>query len=216
VTVGKQRDARYRVRALRSPVARTRRLELILPDPRRAAEIVRLLSDPSTARWTLTMPFPYRPRDAQAFFRRARAARRSGASLAVHVVRRSDGALVGGMGLHDIDPTHLRAEVGYWVGREFRRQGFAQEALGALCRLAYHRLGLRRLEAGVFPGNVASIRVLRRAGFRREGRMRQSVRKAGVGQDVILYARLRDDPVARRAAAGSGPSRRGPSAAPTR
>lgn len=210
-------DARQRVRALRSPVARTRRLELDLPDPARTAELVRLLNDRSITRWTLRMPYPYRAQDARALVRRARAGHRSGRSIALHVIRRADGALVGGLGLHDVDPEHLRAEVGYWIGREFRRQGFAREALGALCRVAYGRLGLRRLEAGVFPGNLASIRVLRRSGFRREGRMRQSVRKAGVGQDVILYARLRDDPAGSRAsAAGSRSSRGRASAAPTR
>jgi len=199
------------VRALRSPVVRSRRLDLTLPDRRRTAEIVRLLNDPTIARWTLHIPHPYRPRDAQQFFRRWRGRQRTGRVLSLHVVRRRDGALVGGLGLHDIDAEHLRAEVGYWLGRPFRHQGYAREAVEALCQFAFHRLGLRRIEAGTFPGNRASAAVLRATAFRREGLMREAVRKGGHPVNVILYARLGGD----RASSRSG-SRRRPSDAPTR
>lgn len=213
----KTRDARAKVRALRTPVARSRRLDLVLPDRRFTPEILRLMNDRTLARWTLRIPFPYRERDAREFFARWAKSRRTGATLALHVVRRSDGALVGGAGLHDIDPEHLRAEVGYWIGRPYRHQGYATETTRAVCRLAFTTLGLYRIEAGVFPGNRASMGVLRASGFRREGRMRGTVRKNGAPTDVLLYARLRDDPVP-GAPSGAGPARRGrrAGAVPTR
>jgi len=207
-------DPTRAARALRSPVARSRRLELRLPDLAFAPELVRLLNDPTIARWTMSVPYPYRRSDALRWYRRWRSARRTGRSLRFLLVRRSDGALLGGAGLHDIDPEHLRAEIGYWVGRPFRGQGYAQEAVLTICRLAFRRLRLRRVEAGIFPGNVRSARVLRATGFRLEGTMRKTVRKHGISRDVELYARLSDDPPgparARRA------PRRGSSAAPTR
>ena len=207
-------DPTRAARALRSPVVRSRRLELRLPDLAFAPELVRLLNDPTIARWTMAIPNPYRRSDALRWYRRWQRTRRSGRTLRLLLVRRADGALVGGAGLHDIEPVHLRAEIGYWVGRPFRGQGYAQEAVLAVCRLAFRRLRLRRVEAGVFPGNVRSARVLRATGFRLEGTMRKSVRKHGISRDVDLYARLSDDPPG-PARARTAP-RRGSSAAPTR
>lgn len=210
-------DPRKRVRALRDPVARSRRLELALPDPARAKEMSRLLNDRAIARGTLHIPHPYRLSDARAYYRRWARNRRTGSVLSLQIVRRSDRALIGGAGLSDISPEHLRAEIGYWLGRPFRHRGYAREAVELLCRLAYRKLGLMRIEAGVFPGNITSVRVLRATGFRKEGQMRQSVRKAGVFCDVLLYARLRGDRPPPSAPAGPrGAARRGSPAAPTR
>lgn len=182
------RALRARLRALRNPVVVSSRLALTLPTRRRAAELVRLMDDPSVARWTLHVPYPYRVRDARAWLVRAPAARRAGRDVTFHLVRRSDGALVGGVGLHHLDPANARAELGYWVGRPYRRQGYATEATRALTAFAFRKLGLHRVEARVFPGNVASSAVLRTTGFRREGRLRESVVKDGRFRDEVVYA----------------------------
>lgn len=194
MTPSRPKDARERVLALRSPVAVTRRLELTLPERRRLAEMVAAINDPDVARWTLRIPYPYRRSDGEATFRRWAQKPRTGAALPLHIVRRADDALVGGLGVHDVDPEHLRGEIGYWLGPAFRGHGYAREAVRALCRLAHGTIGLNRLEAGVFPGNSASVAVLLANGFRREGRLRENVRKDGRPTDVLLYSRLRDDP----------------------
>jgi RimJ/RimL family protein N-acetyltransferase len=201
------RDVRARVRALPDPVARSRRLELRRLDPALSPQLLALLNDPEIARWTLRIPYPYAAVDAREFFRRGRKSARTGRSLSLHVVRRSDRALVGGIGLNDIDPEHHRAEVGYWIGRPYRGQGYAREGLRSICRLAFGRLGLDRIEAGIFPGNVASARVLRAGGFRREGVLRRSVRKEGIPTDVVLYSRLREDPLPTSRAGSGMPTR---------
>jgi len=213
MTGARSKDPRKRVLALRSPVAVTRRLALTLPERRRLEEMVAAINDPVVARWTLRVPYPYRRSDGEATFRRWAQRPRTGEALPLHIVRRADDALVGGLGIHDIDPEHLRAEVGYWLGPAFRGQGYAREAVRGLCRLAHGTIGLHRLEAGVFPGNRASVAVLLANGFRREGRLRENVRKGGRPVDVLLYARLRDDPWPPLVA----PARpRGASAAPAR
>lgn len=197
-----------RLRRFRGPLL-TRRLRLELPDPRRVPELVALLGDPTVVRWTLRIPAPYRPADGRAFVRRARAAHRAGTALALHVVRRSDNALVGGVGLHHLEFEDRRGEIGYWIGRPFRGEGYATEAARALIALAFDRWGLHRVEAGVFPGNVRSVRLLRKLGFRYEGRLRERLRKDGRFYDDLVYARLRG------ASTAPAPGRRR-SAAPTR
>ena len=204
---------RARLRAVRDPVLATRRLDLTLPDPRRVPELVRLFEDPAIARWTLHIPFPYRESDARGFLRRTGRNRRAGVALTLHVVRRSDGALLGGVGLHHLDADQGRAELGYWIGKPFRRQGYGQEAARALTTFAFRRLGLHRVEARVFPGNRASAGVLRSAGFRREGRLRGSVTKGMLFLDEVVYARLAGDP---EPPGGARSARRGRASAPAR
>jgi len=181
-----------RVRKTRLPV-RTPRLELVLPALPHARELVELLSEPSVARWTLHIPVPYRPRDARAHIRRARLGLRSGVGLSLQIVRRSDRKVIGGVGLHNFDDSNSSAEVGYWVGRPFRRQGYGGEATRAIVRLAFRQLRLHRVEARVFPGNRGSLELLRRLGFRREGLVRDEVRKDGVWRSSLLFSRLAAD-----------------------
>jgi [ribosomal protein S5]-alanine N-acetyltransferase len=183
-----------RVRSFSVPV-RTRRLELITAGADLVGPMVALLNEPTVARWTLHIPYPYRASDARDYLRRSRASRRKGHSVSLQIVRRADGKLLGGVGLYNLDEARATAEVGYWVGRPYRRQGYGEEATRALVRLAFQRLGLHRVEATVFPGNVGSIRLLRRAGFRFEGRSREAVRKDGVWRTCLRFARLATDPV---------------------
>jgi [ribosomal protein S5]-alanine N-acetyltransferase len=194
------RDLAARVRALPDVVARTRRLDLVWPTPGREAELLRLLSEPSISRWTGSIPYPYTPAHAREFLRRARRTRRTGSGILLQIIRRKDGALLGGAGLHNLVGRDRRsAEVGYWLGREFRGEGFTSEAVGGILELAFGRLGLHRVYATVFPRNRASIGVLRANGFRYEGRIRDEIIKDGRWRSVVLWSRLASDPPPPRA-----------------
>jgi len=177
---------------------RGRRVLLELPGIDQLAATVRLLSDPEVHRGTLRIPFPYTESDARAWFRTARRERRSGRLLPLRVVRRSDGVLLGGVGLHAIEESAARAEVGYWLGPEYWGQGYATEAVNLVVRSAFRSLGLHRIEARVYPWNQASIRLARRCGFRYEGRLRDEVQKDGKWISTLLFARLATDPPIRR------------------
>ncbi len=190
---------------------RTPRLELALPDRRRDRELVELLRDPSVSAWT-TIPTPYGVKDAREFRAKSTRALRRGTDLALQIVRPDDGVLVGGVGLHALSEFRSRGELGYWVGRPFRRQGYALEASRRLVSLTFQELGLHRLEAHVFVGNPASPGVLRAAGFRREGLLRQSFPWRGGFRDEWLFARLAPPSRRQRLAPPAG----GRSASPTR
>jgi [ribosomal protein S5]-alanine N-acetyltransferase len=188
-----------RVQGLALPI-RTRRLELVLPRFDQVEALVALLSEPSVARWTLHIPHPYRASDARKDILRSRTWRRTGRALPLLIVRRADGDLIGGVGLYQLNENHASAEVGYWVGRPYRRRGYAEEATRGLVNAAFRHLGLHRVEAAVFLGNEASVRLLRRCGFRYEGRVRDEVRKDGVWRSTLWFARLSTDPVRTRRA----------------
>lgn len=101
--------------------------------------------------------------------------------------------LIGGIGLLLRDDVFRRtAEVGYWLGEPFWGRGVATRALRIFTRWAFREHGFARLEARVFEFNPASRRVLEKAEFTLEGRMRHSVTKNGQLMDLYLYALLAD------------------------
>ena len=87
------------------------------------------------------------------------------------------------------------AAVGYWVDREHLRRGLARAAVEHACAGA-RELGLHRVEAGTMVHNVASQRVLLRAGFEQYGMAPRFLFVNGAWQDHNLYQRiLHDDPL---------------------
>jgi ribosomal-protein-alanine N-acetyltransferase len=86
------------------------------------------------------------------------------------VCLRDSNALVGVVNVSEIVRGAFRSGyLGYYAFRPYERQGLMTEGLRLVVRDAFRRLGLHRLEANVQPGNHASIRLVRRLGFRREG-----------------------------------------------
>lgn len=104
---------------------------------------------------------------------------------------RADGRLVGKGGLHTIDWTVPKFEVGYWIRTSCARRGYATEATQRLVRLAREHLGAERLEITSDARNAASRRVAEKAGFSLEGIRRHARRDAeGNLADACLYARV--------------------------
>jgi RimJ/RimL family protein N-acetyltransferase len=109
-------------------------------------------------------------------------------SFAVEV----DGEAAGSVSLrlgHDIE--RHSAEIGYWLGEELWGRGVMSAAVGAVTKYAFDSIGLKRVFAVPFIRNPASVRVLERAGFQREGLMRGSALKNGELLDQYLYAAVR-------------------------
>lgn len=101
---------------------------------------------------------------------------------------------IGGIGLEvGRDVFHRSAEVGYWLAQPYWGRGIATRALVAFSEWAFAHFAVERLSAGVFEWNPASARVLEKAGYRLEGRLRRAVTKAGRTGDLLIYARLRGE-----------------------
>jgi [ribosomal protein S5]-alanine N-acetyltransferase len=104
-----------------------------------------------------------------------------------------DDEAVGGIGLTLQDDVYRRsAEIGYWLGESFWGRGIITAAVRTITRFAFDTFDLTRIFANVFAWNPASGRVLEKAGYLREGVMRQSVFKEGQMIDAFLYAITRD------------------------
>jgi RimJ/RimL family protein N-acetyltransferase len=105
-----------------------------------------------------------------------------------------EASVIGGIGIELGTDIHRRsAEIGYWLGEPFWGRGIATEAVRAITNYAFSTFDLCRIYAGVFDWNPASMRVLQKAGYMREGRLRKSVFKGGKVIDQFLYAMIRED-----------------------
>ena len=132
-------------------------------------------------------PHPYTIEDAREFIRFARAGEPETA-FAITVDDQAIGSI--GVVLRD-DVERCSAEIGYWIGESHWGRSIATRALAGLTRHAFTAYELERLYALPLASNSASCRVLEKAGYRLEGRMRRSAIKDGVVQDQLLYAILR-------------------------
>jgi RimJ/RimL family protein N-acetyltransferase len=151
-------------------------------------ELVPLIGAREVAEMTLTIPHPYEEKHAREYL--AIAPKENELRLAIW--RRSDGHLIGGIGLHP-QMQHSRAEMGYWIGVPFWGHGYATEAARAIMRYGFETFKFNRIFAGHFDGNAASGAILLKLGMRYEGCARQSVLKRGKFMDVHLYAILREE-----------------------
>jgi RimJ/RimL family protein N-acetyltransferase len=103
-----------------------------------------------------------------------------------------EGAFVGGSGLHRIDWSVPRFEIGYWRRTGCEGRGLITEAVVALSRMAFDTLGACRVEIRMDARNERSVRVAERAGFGLEGVLRRdSVDVAGHARDTRVHARVR-------------------------
>jgi RimJ/RimL family protein N-acetyltransferase/diadenosine tetraphosphate (Ap4A) HIT family hydrolase len=154
-----------------------------------AAALARHANDPRIARNLRDrFPHPYTVADADAFLATAVAMQpRTFFAIAV------DGQAVGGIGytLHD-DVERASVEIGYWLGTAFWGRGMMTAAVAALTQYVFDQhADVQRIYAVPFSGSVASLRVLDKAGYQVEGRMRDSAIKHGQVSDQLLYAAYR-------------------------
>jgi RimJ/RimL family protein N-acetyltransferase len=129
-------------------------------------------------------PHPYTHRDGHVFLRQA-LAQSPETAFAIAV----GGEAVGGIGYQpQTDVERVSAEIGYWLGEPFWGRGIATEALVAVTRRAIETHRLTRLFAVPFAWNTASCRVLEKAGYVLEARLRRSAIKDGHVTDQLQYA----------------------------
>jgi RimJ/RimL family protein N-acetyltransferase len=140
------------------------------------------------------MPWAREPRSidtAEARCREATAKWHAREELDFCFFSKADGELVGTGGLHTIDWTLPRFEIGYWVRTPCRGKGLATEATRALAGMARGALGAVRLEITSDARNTASRKVAEKAGFELEG-IRRKARRDAAGElaDSCMYARV--------------------------
>ncbi len=115
-------------------------------------------------------------------------------SYAFAICRVDDNRLVGRITLSNVvRAAWQNATLGYYVDQRENGRGYASEAVRLAIRFAFEVAGLHRVQAGVVPGNHASVRVLEKAGFRREGYSKRYLKLDGAWRDHEMFALTTED-----------------------
>lgn len=133
-------------------------------------------------------PSPYTLVDAENFL-----ARVSSQSTITTFAIATENEAIGSIGLMIGQDVHrFSAELGYWLAEPFWGKGIMSSAVVTVVQYGFESLRLNRIYAEPYHTNPASIRVLQKAGFEYEGRMRANVVKKGKILDQLLYAIIRN------------------------
>ena len=154
-----------------------------------ADALVRHANNPNVAKQLRDrFPHPYTRRHATDFLQHASAGQPSNFAIEV------EAEAVGGVGfVPGTDVERYSAEVGYWLGETMWGRGITTDALILVSDYVFADLNILRLFALPFADNVASRRVLEKAGYECEGILRSSSVKFGKPRDQALYSRINQD-----------------------
>ena len=119
--------------------------------------------------------------------------RREGTGLHLMMLDHAAGRIVGSISLFYADWEVRSAEIGYGVRDDERGKGYASEALAAVARWALTEGGIQRAWLTASTGNVASVRVAEKAGFRLEGTLRRAGLEDDGLHDLLIFALLDDE-----------------------
>lgn len=161
---------------------------------RDTAAVVEHLQEKEIWQNTLYIPWPYTEEDAEAWIEERIRHRSEQPRETTFALRRANGRLVGVVGADDLNvgASH-RARIGYWLAKPYWGRGLMTRAVTRYVKYAFAALGVVRLTAEVFVWNEASARVLQKAGFTQEGRLRKHREKDGALVDVRYFGLLRAD-----------------------
>lgn len=154
-----------------------------------APELTRLLNDLQVVRYLEDIVLPYTLEDARAYIFFARGMGSSGRDFAIEYEGRFAGCVTAryGQGVRC-----KSALIGYWLGQEYWGRGIAAQAIGQMTQFLFEKRKMERVWAQVCAANAASCRALEKAGFCREGILKNYFFIEGQLQDCYVYACLRE------------------------
>jgi [ribosomal protein S5]-alanine N-acetyltransferase len=114
--------------------------------------------------------------------------------LHFQLIHKNTKEIIGGCGFPRWYLLHFRAEIGYSLNQDrFKRQGYMSEAVRPILHYGFGKMNLNRIEACVGPDNQASINLLEKFKFTREGYLRQHYYKDDRIYDSLIYSLLREE-----------------------
>jgi ribosomal-protein-alanine N-acetyltransferase len=157
-----------------------------------ATNVQRLAGAAEVAATTLNLPHPYLDGMAETWIAGHAEQASQGIGLTWAIVRRADDVLLGAIRL-GLQVRHQRGSLGYWLGVPYWNQGYTTEAANRVVTYGFAERELYRIQAGCFPRNRASSRVMEKVEMRYEGVLRGYLRKDATMEDVAMYAVVRPE-----------------------
>ena len=173
------------------PTIETKRLRLRPFELSDAKDVQRLAGDRAIADTTLNIPHPYEDGMAEEWISTHQPKFESGELLNFAIVSRTSDKLIGAIGLR-IVPRFERAELGYWIGKPYWKNGYCTEAGRAVLQYGFSVLKLNRIHASHLKRNPASGRVMQKLGMVHEGCARQHAKRWDRFEDLVFYGIIKD------------------------
>lgn len=137
------------------------------------------------------LPYPYTEQDGKEFISAMLSADESETfAFAITV----DNMVIGSIGIFRQGNIHRQtAELGYYIAEEYWGKGIMTEAVKQICEYVFANSDIIRIYAEPFAYNIASCRVLEKAGFQYEGTLRNNAVKNGKVIDMKMYSLLKEE-----------------------
>jgi RimJ/RimL family protein N-acetyltransferase len=158
-----------------------------------AKDITTNINDKNIVRFLLTVPYPYKNRDAYKFIRMSYYEMVKNNKRTFGIALNETNRIIGGIDLFKINSKNKNAEVGYWLGRNYWNLGFMTEAVQLILQYGFSELSLHRIYAIVLEKNDASMRVLEKCGFHLEGVLRDAEFRRNRYHDKFTYGILKSE-----------------------
>lgn len=155
-----------------------------------AGRVRALAGDRMIADKMLNVPHPYEEGMAEEWISTHESKFGKGESIHFAIILKFKKELIGAIGLN-IDKSNNKAELGYWIGKNYWNKGFCTEAAKAVLDYGFEQLNLNKIKASHFAGNPASGKVMCKIGMKKEGYRKEHVIKLDKYVDLVSYAILK-------------------------
>jgi len=117
----------------------------------------------------------------------------NGDGMALGIYLQESRTLIGGIGMHNYQPELGRAQIGYWISKQFEGRGLMIRSTHRFIDFLFQRLQLNKIEIHCLPQNTRSLELAHRLGAIEEGRIRMSYLRNGELEDIIINGILRSE-----------------------
>lgn len=173
------------------PVLHTERLDLIEIQQVHLRDLYRIFGDKEVTRFYNLLPFK-EEKEAQKLLDWFCCRFKDGLGIRWGIALKGESSIIGTIGFNNYTRLH-RANIGYDLCKEYWNQSYMSEALEKVVTFAFERLEVNRIEAEVMQGNIASEKLLLKAGFTNEGILRQWMYWNNTYYDMTMFSLLRSD-----------------------
>ena len=135
------------------------------------------------------VPYPFTVKKAEKFIKKSlsKKLKRENYEFGIEF----EGKIIGNISLFSVSYDNKKANIGYWIGKDYRRRGLASEAVKEVIKFAFGKLGLGKISAKALTNNGVSNKFLEKMGFRKVGVLKKDQIVDGKRRDCYLWEMLR-------------------------
>ncbi|WP_416150341.1 GNAT family N-acetyltransferase [Salipaludibacillus sp. HK11] len=170
----------------------TERLYLRKMVPADSASLFKIWSDPDITKFMNISNFSNEGQ-ATEMIHYINALSKENKAIRFSIIELTSNEIIGSCGFNYFDFENAKAEIGYDIAKQSWGKGYAPEAISSLLNYGFETIEMNRIEAKIEPGNINSIKVLRKLNFTFEGTLRQAEKIHGKFIDLNMYSKLNTD-----------------------